>query len=90
MAISDTKPRAIKLSVALPVRFNNDKEPWQRFLAKRKEMQDTDSYAVSLSSEPQTEYRITVLQYQNYNKTHPIQMRFRKKNLFYASWHEIG
>lgn len=56
MAISDTKPRAIKLSVALPVRFNNDKEPWQRFLANRKEMQDPGSYTVSLSWEPQTEY----------------------------------
>lgn len=46
IAISDTKPRAIKLSVALPVRFNDDKEPWQRFLAKMKEMQDTDPSSV--------------------------------------------
>ncbi len=42
IAIRNSKPRAIKLSVALPVSFNDDKKPWQRLLAKMKEMQDTD------------------------------------------------
>ncbi len=42
IAIRNSKPRVIKLSVALPVSFNDDKKPWQRLLAKMKEMQDTD------------------------------------------------
>ncbi len=42
IAIRNSKPRAIKLFVALPVSFNDDKKPWQRLLAKMKEMQDTD------------------------------------------------